>query len=136
MPSSTIDKLDITLKQRKWIKEYITTGNATEAAMRTYDCKNRDSANAIGSENLAKLSFPELMEEMKLTDIALLNVGAEGLVAEKSDITGAKIPDYPTRHKYWETLLKLKGKMRDQGNTTNVQINVVPILGGVTKNDI
>jgi hypothetical protein len=118
---------NLTIKQKKWIKEYISTGNATEAAARVYKCKDRNSANAIGSENLAKLSFTELMEEMGLTDVALLNVGAEGMLANKQ-ISGiiingkqkeaddktsnfVEVPDYPTRHKYWETMLKLKKKI-------------------------
>ena len=76
----------ITLKQRKWIKNYIKTGNATESAMRVYDCKNRQVAESIGSENLRKLAISDLMEDMGLTDVALINVGAEGLLAKKTDI--------------------------------------------------
>lgn len=119
---------DLTLKQRLWIKAYIETGNATEAAMRVYDCKNRNVANALGNENLAKLSMPDLMEDMGLTDVALINIGAEGLSAQKTDITGDKHPDYAVRHKYWDTLLKLKGKLSDK-NITAVQVNIKPILG-------
>ncbi len=104
----------LTLKQRKWIKEYIDTGNATEAAARVYDCKDRDSAEAIGSQNLGKLMFSDLMEEMGLTDVALVNVGIEGMTkANKQSITGEVFPDYNTRRGYWETLLKLKGRLRD-----------------------
>jgi len=128
----------LTLKQRKWIKEYIKTGNATEAAMRVYDCKDRESASAIGTQNLGKLSFPELMEEMELTDITLMNVGAEGMTkANKIHGTNdnfVEIPDYATRHKYWETMLKLKRKLGVE-NQVNVQVNVQPILGGITKDD-
>ena len=80
-------KDNLTIKQRKWIKAYIETGSATEAASRTYDCKNRSVAQSIGSENLSKLAFAELMENMGLTDVALLNLGAEGLQAKKSTIT-------------------------------------------------
>ena len=104
----------LTLKQRRWIKEYIETGNATEAAMRVYDCKDRESAGTIGTENLQKLAMPELMEEMGLTDVILVNVGIEGMTkANKQSITGEVFPDYNTRRGYWETLLKLKGKLRD-----------------------
>jgi len=127
----------LTIKQRKWIKKYIETGNATEAAMQVYDCKDRESAGTIGSENLQKLAFSELMDEMGLTDIALLNVGTEGMTkAKKIHGTGdnfVEVPDYGVRHKYWETLLKLKGKLNNK-NITAVQVNVQPILGGVTTN--
>lgn len=86
-------ELSLTLKQRKWIKEYIKTGNATEAASRVYDCKDRNVANAIGAENLAKLSMPELMEEMGLNDVALINVGMEGLQASKQLATRIVVKD-------------------------------------------
>ena len=126
---------DLTLKQRKWIKEYIETGNATEAASRVYNCKNREVAGAIGTENLQKLSFPELMENMGLTDVALMNIGTEGMTkAKKIHGTGdnfVETPDYGVRHKYWDTMLKLKGKLSDK-NITAVQINVKPILGGAS----
>lgn len=125
-------KKDLTLKQRKWIKEYIKTGNATEAAMRVYDCKDRDSANALGNENLAKLSMPELMEDLGLTDVALMNIGAEGMTkANKIHGTNdnfVEIPDYGVRHKYWETMLKLKKRLGAE-NQTNIQVNIQPILG-------
>lgn len=104
---------ELTLKQRKWIKVYIQTGNATEAARRAYDCKG-ESAHSIGSENLLKLAFPDLMEEMGLTDVALLNIGAEGLQSKKGTMSGEIIPDYKVRHQYWETMLKLKGRLRDK----------------------
>lgn len=129
--------VDLTLKQRKWIKAYIETGNATEAAAQVYDCKDRDSANAIGSENLAKLSFGDLMEQAGLTDKILNDKLQEGLNATKqlgarivikknsptSQANGEmldanaqtddfiEVEDYPTRHKYLETALKIKGRL-------------------------
>lgn len=132
-------KKKITLKQRKWIKEYIATGNATEAAMKVYDCKDKGTAANIGSENLRKLQMTELMEEMGLTDVTLLNVGTVGMTeANKIHGTGdsyVEVPDYATRHKYWETMLKLKRKL---GSDTNVavQVNVQPILGGESVIDV
>ena len=130
-------EMDLTIKQRKWIKKYIETGNATEAAFRVYNCKNRVVANAIGSENLAKLSIPELMEEMKLTDVALMNVGIEGMQATKQIsgiVIGGKsidadekssnfveVPDFQTRHKYWETMLKLKKRLGNEKETMGAE---------------
>lgn len=142
-------KKDLTLKQRKWIKLYIKTGNATEAAMLVYDCKDRSVAQTIGSENISKLAFSDLMEDMGLTDVALLNVGAEGIQAKKvisarvivkkdrptSQADGelpiasartddfVEVPDYAVRHRYWETLLKLKGKLTDKPSSLT-QINI------------
>jgi phage terminase small subunit len=45
---------ELTLKQRKFAGEYLDTGNATEAADRAYKPKNRNTAHAIGAENLRK----------------------------------------------------------------------------------
>ena len=46
----------MTLKQERWTKGYIETGNATEAARRArYEASNPHSLNVIGSENLIKL---------------------------------------------------------------------------------
>ena len=112
------DKL--TIKQRKWIKEYIKTGNATEAAMRVYDCKDKGSAAQIGWENMRKLDMAELMEEMGLTDVALMNIGTEGMTkAVKQSMTGEVHPDYAVRHKYWDTMLKLKQKLVERKDITS-----------------
>ena len=125
----TLSGRALTLKQRKWIKEYIETGNATEAAMRVYDVKDRDSAETIGSENLGKLALNDLMDEMGLTDLALLNIGAEGMTKPvKQSMTGEIHPDYGTRHRYWETMLKLKKRLDskeelENGNQTHYTFN-------------
>lgn len=111
-----------TIKEKKFIKEYLDTGNATEAAARVYDVSSRESAHAIGSENLRKLTFPELMDQMGITDEKLNQVLAEGLEANRtiSAIAGTEanggtvdfvdVPDFQTRHRYLETGLKLKDK--------------------------
>lgn len=128
---------DLTLKQRRWIKEYIETGNATEAAMRVYDCKDRETAANIGSENLRKLQMPELMEDMGLTDVALINIGVEGMTkANKQSITGEVFPDFNVRRGYWETLLKLKGKLRDTQGVNISGEKVIAILGGATVQNV
>ena len=38
------------------------------------------------------------------------------------------------KKKYWETMLKLKRRLGPE-NQVNVQVNVSPILGGVTKEE-
>ncbi len=44
----------MTSKQKRFVNEYLATGNATEAANRAYKPKNRNTAYAIGAENLRK----------------------------------------------------------------------------------
>lgn len=123
---------DLTLKQRKWLRVYLETGNATEAAVQIYDCKDRESAATIGWENLRKLDFSDLLEDSGITDKYLSIKLKEGLEATKrinialSSYNGStqndenqsviEIPDYLVRHKYLETTLKLKKRL-DQGKS-------------------
>jgi hypothetical protein len=65
---------NLTLKQRRFVKAYVETGNGTEAAMRAYDTADRHTAHAIASENLKKKSIRRAMR-------ALLD--AEGLSNRK-----------------------------------------------------
>ena len=53
----------LTPKQKEFTQVFLETENATEAASRAYDVKNRDVANAIGAENLAKPSIIYAIEE-------------------------------------------------------------------------
>lgn len=138
---STQDKT-LTIKQRKWLKLYLELGNATEAAMQVYDCKDRESAGSIGFENLQKLDFADLMEEGGITDTKLNKVLDEGLEANRvisamntgKQATGATadfidVPDHAVRHKYLETALKLKKRLKDRVDlTTNDKELPTPIV--------
>ena len=53
----------LSLKQQKFISDYLKTGNATEAALRNYDVKDRGVARRIGSENLSKPDIRAVMDE-------------------------------------------------------------------------
>ena len=52
----------LTIKQKLFLKELLSTKNGTEAAFRTYNCKNRATAAQIAYENLRK---PEIHREVK-----------------------------------------------------------------------
>ncbi len=110
---------DLTVKQRKWLKVYVETGNATEAAMQVYDCQDRESAASLGAQNLRNLKgkYTEVMEAAGIDDAFLAKVLKEGLEAtavsraqkdgvfcdEQVDI------DYQARHRYLDTAHKLRG---------------------------
>lgn len=109
----------LTAKQRKWLKVYSETLNATEAAMQAYDCKDRNTAKQIGWENITKLDFNELMDTMGLTDDLALAGIKEGIRATRPVIDPktnkiSAVADYGVRHKYIETALKLRGKLDTQ----------------------
>lgn len=137
----------LTLKQRKWLNIYLETGNATQAAMQSYDCKDEESAAQIGYENLRKLDITELMEEGGITDKKLKEKLEEGLEATKvvsarvivikgrptSQADGElppadsrtddfiDVPDYAVRHKYLETALKLKGRLGSSSSSVEMK---------------
>lgn len=136
------EERQLTLKQRKWLDVYLQTGNATEAAMQVYDCKDRNSASVIGTENLAKLSYLDFLEEAGLTDKLLLDKLKEGLESKRFIPRKGKIaalPDYAVRHKYVETGLKLKRRLVErqeieETNTVNINVNafLMKVYGGTT----
>jgi hypothetical protein len=146
-----VKQLDLTLKQRKWLKIYLEIGNATEAAMQVYDCKDRDSAKSIGTENLSKLDYADFLEEGGITDLLLKDKLHEGLestkqIGARKIIQGARtgheirvdastdtddfidVPDFAIRHKYLETALKLKkrllDKMGDESNLPDIKFDL------------
>lgn len=134
--SSESSEKELTLKQRKWLDVYLSTGNATEAAMQSYDCKDRESASQIGYENLRKLDYIDFLEAAGVTDKLLQEKLLEGLESTKPIsalvlVSGDKpmrtrdnegqieVPDYAIRHKYLETALKLKQKLIERKDFTS-----------------
>lgn len=58
-----------TLKQKRFAQVYVQTANATEAAMQVYDCNNRHTAQAVGSETLSSpIVQIEVAKELHRTD--------------------------------------------------------------------
>lgn len=53
----------LTIKQRKFVDEVVKSGNATDAAMKVYNCKNRTIAKSVWPENLAKPCIKEAIED-------------------------------------------------------------------------
>lgn len=94
----------LTIKQSNFLDKYFETGNATEAAMCTYDVKNRKVARNIGSENLAKLGnvVRQMMEERGLTLPLLIETVKVAIGANKRrrDFETGEVwyePDHKTR---------------------------------------
>jgi phage terminase small subunit len=54
----------LSLKQRRFLKTYLITGNGTEAALVAYATTDRDTARAIAAENLAKPSLRAVVAEL------------------------------------------------------------------------
>ena len=109
----------LTLKQSRFVDNYVVCGNASEAARKAgYSPK---TAGEIGHENLKKPeirgAIAERMDEVGITEKRLLQVLDEGLSATKShfrqktDGAEAEVKvydDYAVRHRYLDTALKLR----------------------------
>ena len=118
----------LTIKQRRFVKRTLETGNPTRAAMDVYDTTKRNVASAIASENLRKPAIREqveqaleaegvtprhVIEKLKLT----LDKGA-GVKATASDsVAAAKV------------LLKTMEKLDDnyRGGMLGLTINVTDL---------
>jgi len=129
----------MTIKQAKFFKLYIKLGNATQAAMAVYDCKDENSAHSVGSENLRKLaidaSIQAWCERLGATDRQLVSNLIDGTKANK--VVSARVtdkdagvdtddfidvPDWTNRLKANEILLKIKNRFPKENNIA-VQIN-------------
>lgn len=130
-----------TLKERRFVKEYIVSGNATQAALKVYDTDEPRTAQAIGSQNLSKLLITDVMEKAGLTDDKLVSDLVDGLGATKvlsaniyANGEGGKpindfieTPDYAVRHKWWNSAMQLKGHLKDEDSGTRIQNNFLSL---------
>jgi hypothetical protein len=126
----------LSIKQRKFLDKYLETGNMAEAAeyagSKGKNSHNLHAAGRVLWDSLG-LTISELMEEKGLSDEKLMRTLEDGLNATKViscnvvalDKEGMKdadsmtkdfvdVDDFPTRHKYLETALKLKGHLKDK----------------------
>lgn len=126
-----------TLIQRKFINAYIkSNGNATEAYLSMHPDCTEESAAVLGHRMLrnVNLSIEEILDRIGVTDAYLSEKLNEGLNANKvisvipikpkeskdnptdlpeansKNIEFVDVNDFAVRHKYLDTVLKLKGK--------------------------
>jgi hypothetical protein len=77
----------LTLKQRVWLKHYLTTFNGTAAARAAgYQCKKTDSFETIGHENYVKLQplIAQWISEVGLTPEKIKLKIVQGLEAKET----------------------------------------------------
>lgn len=53
----------LTKKQKGFVKEYLESGNGTQAALKVYDTDSPNTAKAIASENLTKPNVKAYLED-------------------------------------------------------------------------
>jgi len=141
-----------TLRQQKAVAILAENGGSVGQAMREAGYSD------VSSKTPAKLTesdgFKELLDKY-LPEEKLLRVGSEGLEANKIISARAKsrngvpmdadedtddfieVPDHAVRHKFYETGLKIRGKLTgDAGSITNIIVPIVVTRGqGTTQED-
>jgi hypothetical protein len=114
-----------TIKQKRALMKVVENGGNITKAMKDvgYSLATVNNPDVLTSSK----GWQELLNEF-LPDGILLKTELEGLGATKIITSGAEpnieVPDHPTRHKYLETGLKIKGKIKDE-STTEVKMLIL-----------
>lgn len=53
----------LTLKQQRFVQEYLKSGNGTKAALNSYDTNDSGVAHSIASDNLRKPTIRKTIEQ-------------------------------------------------------------------------
>lgn len=138
-----------TYKERKFIRELKRTFNATEAAMRAYNCKSRNVGKVVAHEVMKrlKLTMADLMDavgldtEEDVSDLARLRKAKKPQVCDiyvqeqndgsykinKNMNSFVDVDDNATQLKALELSLKLKGIMKDERTGSNGETKIIVV---------
>jgi len=108
----------MTLKQRKFLKHYLETGDAVASCMRAYAVRNRANAASLAHQVLKDLDFSLILEMAEVSDSQLAIKMKEGINATKINKKGEKVPDLEVRYKYIVTALEAKRKIKNKLEVT------------------
>lgn len=111
----------LTLKQSRFIDEYLIDGNATRSAIAAGYSKK--TAYAIGEENLRKLEIRSEIDRRRAETSARLEITREGLLNDLMDIARDNKGEMPQHAiKAIEVLLKSNGwdKPKDDNDGENL----------------
>lgn len=111
--------LDLMLFYVAWVKNGL---NASKAYKELHPEVTNASSRVLGSQALTKINKEAVMQAYGLDHQAYYIQLAEGLQANKSDMTGQVYPDHKTRRDYHKTLGTLLG-IESNTPSTAVQIN-------------
>lgn len=111
-------KRKFSIKQRRFIKFYLETGNAVQSVMRAYGVRNRSNAASQADELMKRIDFQLLLELAGVSDKELAVKMTDGLNATKLTKTGEREPDLELRHKYLVTALEAKRKIKNKLEVT------------------
>lgn len=122
----------LTLKQKKFLKVYFETGNATKASLAAYDTDDPHMASNIGAENVAKLGdvVRYIMNKKGLDVEKMVDTVNGAMEANRIHGTGdnfVEIPDHPTRLKAVEVAERWIG-IKPEEDGTKIQNNYFNII--------
>lgn len=153
---ATVKKKKFTLRQQRYKKNRILGMSQYNAAVAAGYSPNT-AKQACKIENIVKYSLADAFEQAGLTDKAIIAHALKGLEALKiqacdvyvfKDENGkwkvneeknefVEVEDWHVRHKYFETILKLLNKIKEQN--LGVSVNVFPnrtfVFSDVKKDD-
>ncbi len=123
----------LTKKEKGFVKDYVKTGNGTQAALKNYDTTDENTAAVIASTALRKPKIEKAIKAYadRIPDDLLEKVHIEGLQATRR--TTIKVlgedesceevlePDYAVRHKYLDTAYKVKGSFAPERKDVTVR---------------
>lgn len=116
-------KNKLTLKQKKFVQEYVATnGNGTKAALRVYDTNKPDVAKAIATENLTKPSVREELERILRKE----EYRVENYISNTSDIASEQpLKGYSGTDvlRANELMMKLHGVLTDRKQIVRWNVN-------------
>ena len=117
-------KNKLTLKQTKFVGEYIKSGNGTEAIKKAYPKKKTENMAAVmASENIRKPQIEKTITEI-MTDQGLTK---KSIIATHKDIRDAAFEekDFSNAHKCNQDFLKMSGALKEglDGKPNNYYIN-------------
>ncbi len=81
---------NLTKKQDKFVKEYLDTGNGTQAALKAYDTKNENTASSIAWENLRKPEIQVAIQDSAKTAQAVILQLAQSAENESVRLNASK----------------------------------------------
>ena len=124
--------MKLTLKQQRFIDEYLVDGNATRAAIAAGYSKK--TAYSIGEENLRKPEIKAEIERIRAEQSKKLEITREGLLSDLMDIAKDNKKNFPpSAIKAIEVILKVQGwdKPSDDSDDDNddsigeITINII-----------
>lgn len=124
--------MKLTLKQQRFIDEYLVDGNATRSAIAAGYSKKTGAK--IGSENLQKPEIIEEIERRRAETASKLEITREGLLNDLMDIVNDNKKSFPpSAIKAIEVILKAQGWDKPQDDSEDDDDSIGEITINIIK---